>query len=157
MKTKTIILVLVLFVTTKSFSQRFDLGEQLSPNSTEYKFLGTSSSTGVSTYQYVGVFTDKYFFGRKIGDIIIGIKNGIVVTTIYNIIPEPGDVGVPKSIIDLIESNLPFPLANVNGVYGVNIDNETISLSRSNNVLTFYKDRIMILNSVKNSLLRQYN
>lgn len=155
MKTKAIILVLVLFVTTRSFSQRFDLGEQLSPNSTEYKFLGTSSSTGVSTYQYIGAFTDKYFFGRKIGDIIIGIKNGIIVTTIYDIIPEPGDVGVPKSIIDLIESNLPFPLANVNGVYGVNIDNTTISLSRSNNVLTFHKDRIMILTSVKNSLLRQ--
>ena len=155
MKTKAIILILLLVIASRSFSQRFDLGEKLSPNSTDFKFLGTSSSTGVSTYQYIGSLTDKYFFGRKIGDVIIGIKSGIIVTTIYDIIPEPGDVGVPKSIIDLIESNLPYPLAKVNGVYGVNIDNTTISLSRSNNVMTFHKDRIMILTSVKNSLLRQ--
>ena len=155
MKTKAIILVLVLFVTTRSFSQRFDLGEQLSPNSTEYKLIGISSETGVHNYQYIGVFTDKYYFGRKIGDIIVGIKNGIIVTTVYNVIPELGDVGVPKSIIDLIQSNLPFPLTNINGDYGVNIDNTTISISRCNNPITFHKDRIMFMTSVKQSLLRQ--
>ena len=155
MKTKLIVILFYLLVSVSAFSQKFYLGEQLHPNSTEFKLLGISSSTGVSTYHYTGIITDKYYFGRKIDDIIVGVKDGMIVTTIYNVIPEPGDVGVPKSIIDLIESNLPYPLANVNGVYGVNIDNTTISISRTNNPLTFNKDRIMFLTSVKNSLLRQ--
>lgn len=155
MKTITIILSLFWLISVKSYSQRFYLGDQLSPNSTEFKFLGTSSSTCVSTYHYLGAITEKNYFGRKIDDIIVGIKNGIIVTTIYNVIPEPGDVGIPKSIIDLFQSNLPYPLAYVDGIYGVNIDNTSISVRRSNNVMTFHKDRIMFLTSVKNSLLRQ--
>lgn len=155
MKTKAIILTLFLLISARSFSQKFYLGDQLSPNSTEFKLLGISSETNVSTYQYIGVFTGKYYFGRRIGDVIVGIKNGTIVTTIYYVIPEPGDVGVPKSVIDLIESNLPYPLAKVNGVYGVNIDNTSISISRSNNPLTFNKDRIMFLTSVKQSLLKE--
>lgn len=152
---KTLIIIFSFFglISVKSYSQRFYLGDQLSPNSTEFKFLGISSSTGVSTYHYLGAITEKNYFGRKIDDIIVGIKNGIIVTTIYNFIPEPGDVGVPKSIIDLIQSNLPYPLANVNGVYSLNIDNESISISRVTNSLTFGKDRIMFLNSIKQSIL----
>ena len=69
-------------------------------------------------------------------------------------IPENGEIGVPKSILDLVQGSLPFPLAYRDGIYGVNIDDMTISLSRSNNVLTFHKDRIMFMTSVKNSLLR---
>lgn len=64
-------------------------------------------------------------------------------------------MGVPQSTLDLVQSGIPFPLANVNGVYGANIDNTSITLSRSNNAITFYKDRIMFFTSVKNSLLRQ--
>jgi hypothetical protein len=154
MKTKTFILSILALVSLNVFSQRFDLGQQLTPSSSEFKLIGISSSTGVATYHYIGAITDK-FFDREIDDIIVGVKNGMIVTTIYNVIPKPGDVGVPKSLRDLIESNLPFPFSYVNGVYGVNIDNETISLSRSKNNLTFNKDRIMFLNSVKNSLLRQ--
>lgn len=153
MKAITIILSLFWLISIKSYSQRFYLGDQLSPNSTEFKFLGTSSSTGVSTYHYLGVITEQYYFGRKIDDIVVGTKNGIIVTTIYNVIPEPGDVGVPKSIIDLIQRNLPFPLAYVNGIYGVNIDNTSISVRRSNNLMTLHKDRIMFMNSVKQSVL----
>lgn len=155
MKTKAIILSLFLLISIKSFTQKYYLGLKLSPNSTEFKFLGTSSSTGVSTYQYIGVITDKYCLTRRVGDIVVGFKNGIIVTAIYNLIPEPGDVDVPKSIIDLVQSGLPLPLAHINGVYGMNINNETISLSRSNNVMTFHKDRIMFMTTIKNSLLRQ--
>lgn len=154
MKTRTLFLFIFLLISVNSFSQKFFLGEPLTPNTTNFKLLGISSSTGVSTYQYVGAITDEYFFGRRIGDIIVGIKNGVIVTTIYNMIPENGDVGVPKSILDLVQGSLPFPLAYRDGIYGVNIDDMTLSLSRSNNALTFYKDRIMFMTSVKNSLLR---
>lgn len=68
-------------------------------------------------------------------------------------IPESGDIGVPKEILNLIQAVLPFPLAYVNGIYGVNIDNYSISISRSNNALTFNQDRIMYFSSIKQSLL----
>lgn len=155
MKTKTIILALFLLVSVQSFSQKFYLGDRLTPKATQFKLLGISSATGVSTYKYIGAIKDKYFFNRRVGEIIVGFKNGIIVTTIYNLIPEKGDVGVPQSTLDLVQATIPFPLAYRNGMYGANIDNTSITLSRSNNELTFHKDRIMFFKSVKNSLLRQ--
>ena len=154
MKSKTIILALLLLVSVHSFSQKFYLGDRLTPKSTQFKLLGISSATGVRTYKYIGVITDKYLFNRRVGEIIVGFKNGIIVTTIYNLIPDMGDVGVPQTIVDLAQSGLPYPLAERNGMYGANIDNMTISLSRSSNELTFHRDRIMFFTSVKNSLLR---
>ncbi len=155
MKTRTFFLFLFLVVSVSSFSQKYNLGDRLSPGSNNFELLGISSATNVSTYKYIGLITDKYFFNRRIGEIIVGIKNGIIVTTIYNLIPENGDVGVPNSILDLLKSNLPFQLAYIDGVYGANIDDMTITISRTNNALTFHKDRIMFMTSVKNSLLRQ--
>ena len=155
MKTKTIILALFLLVSVQSFSQNFYLGDRLTPTATQFRLLGLSSATGVSTYKYIGAINDKYFFNRRVGEIIVGFKNGIIVTTIYNLIPEKGDVGVPQSTLDLVQATIPFPLAYRNGMYGANIDNTSITLSRSNNELTFHKDRIMFFTSVKNSLLRQ--
>jgi hypothetical protein len=154
MKSKTIILVLLLLVSVHSFSQKFYLGDRLTPKPTQFKLLGISSATGVHTYKYIGAITDTYFYNRRVGEIIVGIKKSIVVTTIYNLIPEKGDEGVPQSTIDLVQSAIPFPLAYRNGVYGANIDNMSISLSRTNNTITFNKDRIMFMTSVKNSLLR---
>ena len=155
MKSKTIILALLLLVSAHSFSQKFYLGDRLTPKLTQFKLLGISSATGVSTYKYIGAITDTYFYNRRVGEIIVGFKQGIVVTTIYNLIPEKGDVGVPQSILDLVQNGLPYPLVYRNGLYGANIDNTSITLSRSNNELTFHKDRIMFFTSVKNSLLRQ--
>ena len=155
MKSKTIILALLLLVSVSSFSQKFFLGDRLTPKATHFKLLGISSATGVHTYKYIGAITNTYYYNRKIGEIIVGLKNGIIVTTIYNLIPEPGDEGVPQSTLDLVQSAIPFPLAYRNGLYGANIDNTSITLSRSNNELTFHKDRIMFFTSVKNSLLRQ--
>ncbi len=155
MKSKTILIALLLLVSVSSFSQKFFLGDRLTPKATQFKLLGISSATGVHTYKYIGAITNTYYYNRKIGEIIVGFKNGIIVTTIYNLIPEPRDEGVPQSTLDLVQSAIPFPLAYRNGLYGANIDNTSITLSRSNNELTFHKDRIMFFTSVKNSLLRQ--
>jgi len=155
MKTKVFLLSIFLLVSVSSFSQRFYLGEELKPTPAEYKLLGISSATNVWTYQYIGMLTEKYFLGRKIGEVIVGIKNDIIVTTVFNLIPEKEDVGVPKSILDLVQSSLPYPMACVDGVWGVNIDENSISLSRSNNSITFNKDRIMFFSSVRSSLLRE--
>ena len=152
---KTFTAILLLFLTTQASSQKFSIGDRLSPTSAKFQLLGISSSTGVSTYKYIGTITDKYFFNRQVADILVGFKSGIVVTTIYNLIPEKADSGVPQSLIDLAQQALPFPLAYRNGVWGVNIDNETIAISRTTSALTFNRDRIMFYSSVKNSLLTQ--
>jgi hypothetical protein len=149
MKNKALILVMFLLVSASAFSQQFALGDRLNPTTTKFKLLGISSATGVSTYKYIGAITDTYLHKRKVGEIIVGLKNGVIVTTIYNLIPEAGDVGVPKSIVNLVQRDLPYPLAFVDGMYGVIIDNVSTSLSRTNNPLTFHKDRIMYMKSVK--------
>jgi hypothetical protein len=155
MKNKAIILSIFLLITVHSFSQKFYLGDRLTPKATQFKLLGISSATGVHTYKYIGVITDKYFFDRRVGEIIVGFKKGMIVTTIYNLIPEKDDIGVPQSTLDLVQSSLPYPLVLRNGLYGANIDNMTISLTRISNGMTFQKDRIMFFTSVKNSLLRE--
>jgi hypothetical protein len=114
--------------------------------------LGISSKTGVANYRYTKPIYDK-MFEREIGDIIIGVKEGHVASTIYNLVPLPNDVGVPKSIIDLIQANLPYPMKNINGTWGINIDNNTMSFMRANNAITFGKDRIIFNSSVRYSLL----
>lgn len=155
MKNRAIILSIIMLISVSAFSQKFFLGDQLNPNATKFKLMGISSSTGVSNYKYIGPITDTYFFDRRIGDIMVGIKNGIIVTTIYYLIPESADSGIPKSTLDLVQKSLPYPLAERDGFYGANIDNMTITISRSKNEMTFNKDRIMFMTTVKNSILRQ--
>lgn len=152
---KSILIIFLLIFSLSSLGQKYYLGDDLNATTDKFKLLGISSQTNVYSYQYIGTFTDKYYYGRQIGDIIAGIKNGKIVMTIYNLIPEKDDVGVPSEIIELIQKTLPFPLAYRNGVYGANIDNSSISISRTNSTLTFNKDRIMFFTSVKQSLLNQ--
>jgi hypothetical protein len=149
---KILLVVTLSFGFTQSTAQKFFLGESISINSNEFKLLGISSKTGVANYRYTKPIYDK-MFEREIGDIIIGVKDGHVASTIYNLVPLPNDVGVPNSIIDLIQSNLPYPMKNINGTWGINIDNNTISFMRANNAITFGKDRIVFNSSVRFSLL----
>ena len=44
---------------------------------------------------------------------------------------------MPQTIVDLAQSGLLYPLAEQNGFYDANVDNMTISLSRSSNILKF--------------------
>ncbi len=136
----------------ESVGQKFYLGNYISPTPNEFELLGISSKTGVSTYKYKKPIYDSYF-DRKIGDIIIGIKNERIVSTIYNVIPRANDIGVPQEILDLVQKTLPYPMAEKDGTWGVNIDNETVSIARLSNTLTFHKDRIMFINSIKQSIL----
>ena len=147
-----LVIILLSFGLAKSIAQKFFLGESISINSNEFKLLGISSKTGVANYRYTKPIYDK-MFEREIGDIIIGVKDGHVASTIYNLVPLPNDVGVPKSIIDLIQANLPYPMKNINGTWGINIDNNTMSFMRINNAITFGKDRIVFNSSVRFSLL----
>jgi len=124
------------------------------PTSNEFEYLGTSSKTGVSTYKYKKEIYDK-LFDRDIDDIVVGVKDNFITTTIYNLIPRANDIGIPNDLKALIQRNFPYQFKEVNGVYGLNIDNESISFARVTNSLTFGKDRIMFLTSIKQSILEK--
>lgn len=150
---KTLIVIIVAMMTTVTLAaQRYDLGDQLAPSQSDFEYLGTSSKTGVSTYRYKKPKTQD-FFDRKIDEIIVGVRRGVIVSTVYTLIPEKTDVGVPKEILAKVQSVLPYPLAERNGIYGVNIDNESISIARVRNELTSQRDRILFVNSIKQSVL----
>ena len=152
MRSKLFLIILFSISLTKIQAQKYFLGEPIQISSNELKLIGISSKTGVSNYRYVKPIYDK-MFEREIGDIIVGVKEGHIASTVYNLIPLANDIGVPSSIINLIQANLPYPMKNINGTWGINIDNNTISLIRANNAITFGKDRIIFNSSVKYSLL----
>lgn len=148
----TLLTILLLTYCSEVYSQKFYLGNYLEPTPNEFELLGISTRTGVSTYKFKKEIYDT-FFERKIGDIIVGVRDGVIVTTIYNLIPKPSDNGVPNDILESLKKNFPYPFKEINGVYGLNIDNESISVSRVSNALTLQKDRIMFMTSVKQSIL----
>jgi hypothetical protein len=155
MRKKLLFIIISIIISSsilKSNAQKYYLGDVITVSPTEFKLLGTSSKTGVANYRYIKPIDDK-MFERVIGDIIVGVKDGHIASTIYNLVPLITDVGVPSSIIDQVQANLPYPMKNVNGTWGVNIDNNTISFTRANNAITFGKDRIVFNSSVKYSLL----
>jgi hypothetical protein len=135
-------------------AQKFYLGNYLKPTDNEFEYLGSSSRTEVSTYRYKKNIYDR-LFDREIGDIIVGVRNNHITTTIYNLIPRKTDIGVPDDLKMLIEKEFPYPFKEVNGVFGLNIDNESISFSRVTNSLTFGKDRILFISSVRQSILEK--
>lgn len=150
----TLCSIFLVILSTYGYGQNYSLGESLNPSKSEFELIGISSKTGVSAYRYKRHVSAR-FYGRQLGDIIVGVKDGHIAQTIYLMIPENSDIGVPKEIINLIQAVLPFPLSYLNGRYGVNIDNYSISLSRTNNAITFNKDRIMYMSSIKQSILER--
>lgn len=151
---KAILFLTFILASNSLYSQKFYLGNYLEPTSNEFELIGISSKTGVSSYKFKKEIYDT-FFNRKIGDIIVGVRDGVIVTTIYNLVPLDTDNEVPSDIIKLLEENFPYPFTKINGVYGLNIDNETISIARVKNPMTFNKDRIMFMTSVKQSILEK--
>jgi hypothetical protein len=152
MLNRLLVIMAFCFGVTNIDAQKYYLGESIEIKTNEFKLIGISSKTGVSNYRYIKPIYDK-MFEREIGDIIVGVKDGHIASTIYNLVPLPNDVGVPNSIIDLIQANLPYPMKNINGTWGMNIDNNTISFMRANNAITFGKDRIIFNSSVRYSVL----
>ncbi|RQO32025.1 hypothetical protein DBR32_04285 [Taibaiella sp. KBW10] len=152
---KRLLLSTILIGTTflnSAQAQTFKIGQRLTPSSTEFKSLGASSSTMVYTYKYSKPIS-KTMYDRKVGDIVIGVKSGYIVSTIYYLIPLSTDKGLPQSVVKLFESSLGFSLAYVNGMYGANIDDKSYSISRTTSEMTFQKDRIMVYTTIKNSIL----
>ncbi len=131
------------------------LGQIYNPPYQEFEIISIAKETNIYTYKYRGS-TPQSIFNRRIGDFMIRLKGNQIITIIYDLIPgKPRDKDVAESILDAVQSSLSFPLAYSKGVYGVNIDSASISISRTNNPMTLNQDRIMYFTSIKGSILKQ--
>jgi hypothetical protein len=145
MKVRTVIFALFLCISIKSFSQWYYIGRPFNPDTEEFELIAFSDETGLDTFKYIGPQINEKMFNRKIDDIVIGVREGIIIMVFYNLIPEKGDIGVPEATLELVQRDLPYPLINTNGNYEVSINHATIQLFRAKNPVTFYKDRIIFL------------
>lgn len=144
----------LLIISTQTFAQKFELGTRVQPNTQLFTQLDYSPSMKVHTYKYVGEIANKYLFDRRVGEIIIGVKNGVVVTLIFNLIPNKGEHKVSKSTLKLIKDKWKVGLYPIpNNKYVMTTGNKQVSLELTNNEMTFGQARIVYYTTIKYSLL----
>ena len=139
---------------TYSFGQQFQIGDRVNPKSKQFKLLDYSPSMKVYTYQYVGKIKEKYLFKRKVADVIVGVKNGIVVTTIYNLKLNTDEHRIEKSTLKRVNKAIGKELLFVpHDSYAITKGNTFVSLKICNTPLTFDQPRMVYLNTIKYSIL----
>jgi hypothetical protein len=144
----------VLLFSTSIYSQQFQIGERITVNSKEFKLLDYSPSMKVYTYQYVAKLKDKYLFDRKVGEILIGLKNGVVVTTIYNLKLNNDEHRIEKSTLKKVNKAVGKELLFVpHDSYAITTGNTFVSLRICNTTLTFDQPRMVYLTTIKYSIL----
>ena len=144
----------VLLFSTSIYSQQFQIGERIAVNSKEFKLLDYSPSIKVYTYQYVAKLKDKYLFDRRVGEILIGLKNGVVVTTIYNLKLNNCEHRIEKSTLKRVNKAVGKELLFVpHDSYSITKGNTFVSLRICNTPLTFDQPRIVYLTTIKYSIL----
>jgi hypothetical protein len=153
MKNNFLRLVVLLF-SASIYSQQFQIGDRVAVKSKDYKLLDYSPSMKVYTYQYVGKLKDNYLFDRRVGEIIIGVKNGVVVTTIYNLKLIDGEHRIENSILKMANKAVGKELLFVpHDSYSITKGNTFVSLRICNTPLTFDQPRMVYLTTIKYSIL----
>jgi hypothetical protein len=148
------VLLVVLLLSASIYSQQFQIGDRVAIKSKDFRLLDYSSSMKVHTYQYVGKIKEKYLFERKVVDVIVGVKNGVVVTTIYNLELNKEEHEIKKSTLALVNKRLGTDLHRLpNNDYAATIGNKLISLQISYSPLTFDAVRLVYFTSIKYSVL----
>jgi sporulation protein YlmC with PRC-barrel domain len=139
---------------TYSFGQQFQIGDRVNPKSKQFKLLDYSPSMKVYTYQYVGKIKEKYLFKRKVADVIVGVKNGVVVTTIYNLKLNTDEHRIANSILKKVNKVVGKELSLVpHNSYAITKGNTFVSLKICNTPLTFDQPRLVYLTTIKYSIL----
>lgn len=154
MKNNILYLFLVVLFSTYSFGQQFQIGDRVDPKSKQFKLLDYSPSMKVYTYQYVDKIKDKYLFDRKVGEILIGVKNGVVVTTIYNLKLNTDEHRIEKSTLKRVNKAIGKELLFVpHNSFAITKGNTFVSLKICNTPLTFDQPRMVYLSTIKFSIL----
>jgi hypothetical protein len=154
MKNNILNFILFLLFSTYSFGQQFQIGGRVDPKSKQFKLLDYSPSMKVYTYQYVGKIKDKYLFDRRVGEILIGVKNGVVVTTIYNLKLNTDEQRIEKSTLKRVNKAIGKELLFVpHNSFAITKGNTFVSLKICNTPLTFDQPRMVYLTTIKYSIL----
>lgn len=147
-------LLVVLLFTASIYSQQFQIGDRVAVKSKEFKLLDYSPSMKVYTYQYLGKLKDNYLFDMKVGEIIIGVKHGVVVNTIYNLKLIKDEHKIEKSTLKKVSKVVGKELQFVpHDSYAITKGNTFVSLRICNTPLTFDQPRMVYLTSIKYSIL----
>lgn len=153
MKNNFVLLVVLLF-STLIYSQQFQIGDRVAVKSKDFKLLDYSPSMKVYTYQYVGELRDKFLFDRRVGEILIGLKNGVVVTTIYNLKLNNDEHRIEKSTLKRVNKAVGKELLFVpHNSYAITKGNTFVSLKICNTPLTFDQPRLVYLTTIKYNIL----
>lgn len=154
MKNNILYFILFLLFSTNSFGQQFQIGNRVNPKSKQFKLLDYSPSMKVHTYQYVGKIKDEYLFDRRVGEILIGVKNGVVVTTIYNLKLNTDEHRIEKSTLKRVNKAIGKELLFVpHNSFAITKGNTFVSLKICNTPLTFNQPRLVFLTTIKYSIL----
>ena len=154
MKNNILYFILFLLFSTYSFGQQFQIGDRVNPKYKQFKLLDHSPSMKVHTYQYIGPLTNNYLFHRRVGEVLVGVKNGVVVTLIYNLIPNKGEHKVSIFTLKLVKDKWKVELFPISfGNYVATTCNTLLSLRLINNEMTFGQARIVFYTTIKYSIL----
>ncbi len=154
MKNNVLYFILFLLFSDYSFGQQFQIGDRVDPKSIQFKLLDYSPSMKVHTYQYVGKLKDDYLFDRIVAEILIGLKNGVVVTTIYNLKLNNNEHKIENSILKRVNKAVGKELLFVShNSFAITKGNTFVSLKICNTPLTFDKPRMVYLTTIKYSIL----
>lgn len=147
-------LLVVLLFSTLIYSQQFQIGDRVAVKSEDFKLLDYSPSMKVHTYQYVGKKKDKYLFDKRVGEVLIGVKNGVVVTTIYNLKLNTDEHRIEKSTLKRVYKAVGKELLFVpHNSFAITKGNTFVSLKICNTTLTFDQPRLVYLTTIKYSIL----
>ncbi len=147
-------IILFLLFSTYSFGQQFQIGDRVDPKSKQFKLLDYSPSMKVFTYHFVGKLEENYMFDRRVSEILICVKNVVVVTTIYNLKLNTDEHRIEKSTLKRVNKSVGKELLFVpHNSYAITKGNTFISLKICNTPLTFDQPRMVYLTTIKYSIL----
>jgi hypothetical protein len=153
MKNNYLLLVVLLF-SVSIYGQQFKIGDRVVVKSKDLKLLDYSPSMKVFTYQFVGKLKENYMFDRRVGEILIGVKNGVVVTTIYNLKLNTDEHRIEKSTLKRVNKVIGKELLFVpHNSFAITKGNTFVSLKICNTPLTFDQPRMVYLTTIKYSIL----
>ena len=93
-------------------------------------------------------------FDRRVGEIFIGLKNGVVVTTIYNLKLNTDEHRIEKSTLKRVNKAVGKELLFVpHNSYAITKGNTFVSLKICNTPMTFDQPRLVYLTTIKYSIL----
>jgi hypothetical protein len=154
MKNNILYFILFLLFSTYSFGQQFQIGDRVVVKSKDLKLLDYSPSMKVFTYHFVGKLKENYMFDRRVGEILIGVKNGVVVTTIYNLKLNTDEHRIKKSTLKRVNKAIGKELLFVpHNSFAITKGNTFVSLKICNTPLTFDQPRMVYLTTIKYSIL----